>query len=125
MNINKCCILKGTIANEEITIIGGLENNKINIEVSPQKFENMIKKRFEVAYNSPDNLNWFHGYSSTGNIHGKPTMKCIVHIFCEHMLGRDPMTGNEFDYTNKETITSFKLPEIGWEHEVYDENVVY
>ena len=125
MDIKKCCILKGTIGDEDVTIIGGVENEKIVIEVSPQKFEYMIKKRFEFAYNSPNNLNWLHGYSPTGDVHGKPTIDCIVHIFCEHMLGRDPMTGNVFDYTNKETVTSFKLPEIGWEREVYDKNAVY
>ncbi len=125
MDIKKCCILKGTIGGGDVTIIGGVENEKIVIEVSPQKFEYMIKKRFEFAYNSPDNLNWLHGYSSTGDVHGKPTIDCIVHIFCEHMLGRNPISGREYEYPKKETVTSFKLPEIGWEREVYDKNAVY
>ena len=122
MDMDKCVILKGTVLNEDVTIIGGLENGEIKLEVVPKKFEYAFLKKFEMAYNSPEHLNYLHGYSPSGNVHKRPTLGCIAHIFCEHMLGRNPLTGEEIENSTEE-ILSLQFPEIL--KEPYDENAVY
>lgn len=124
MNIDECLLLKGNALNEDITIIGGIEDGKIKLEVIPKKLENFFLQRFEIAYNSPEHLNYLHGYSPTGNIHKQPTLECIKHIFCMHMFGRNPMTGEEMENTTEKWI-SLQEPEILKKSDDYDENTVF
>ena len=122
MDMDKCVILKGKVLNEDVTIIGGVENDEIKLKVIPEKFEDAFLKKFEIAYNSSERFNHLHGYSPTGNVHKIPTLGCIAHIFCEHMLGRNPWTGEEIENSTEEII-SLQFPEIL--NEPYDENAVY
>lgn len=123
MDMDKCVILKGMVLNENVTIIGGLEDGKIKLQVIPQKFEKFFLQRFEMAYNSPEHLNYLHGYSPSGNVHKQPTLDCVEHILCEHMLGRNPMTGEKIENSTEKAI-SLQLPEI-LEQTNDDENTVY
>ncbi|MDE6779889.1 MAG: hypothetical protein K2J40_00305 [Ruminococcus sp.] len=122
MDMDKCVILKGIALKENVTIIGGIENGKIELKVIPEKLEKFFLQRFEIAYNSPEHLNYLHGYSPSGNVHKIPTLGCIAHIFCEHMLGRNPMTGEEIENSTEEII-SLQYPEIL--RKKYDENTVF
>lgn len=122
MDMDKCVILKGIALNENITIIGGIENGKIKLKVIPEKLEKFFLQRFEIAYNSPEHLNYLHGYSPSGNVHKQPTLDCVEHILCEHMLGRNPMTGEKIENSTEKAI-SLQLPEIL--KEPYDENTVF
>lgn len=122
MNMDKCVILKGISLNENVTIIGGLEDGKIKLQVIPQKFEKFFLQRFEMAYNSPEHLNYLHGYSPSGNVHQRPTLGCIRHIFREHMLGRNPLTGEEIENSTEKAI-SLQVPEIL--KQKYDENTIF
>lgn len=124
MDMDKCVILKGMVLNENVTIIGGLENGEIKLEVIPQKFEYAFLKKFEMAYNSPEHLNYLHGYSPSGNIHKQPTLDCIEHIFREHMLSRNPMTGERLENSNEKWI-SLQVPEILKRDNNYDENTIF
>lgn len=122
MDMKQCVILKGKVLNEDVTIIGGVENEEIKLKVIPEKFEEVFLKKFEIAYNSPEHLNYLHGYSPSGNVHKRNTLGCIAHIFCEHMLGRNPMTGEEIENSTEE-ILSLQFPDIL--KTPYDENAVY
>lgn len=124
MNINECLILKGIAYNKEITIIGGLENGNIKLQVIPEEFEKSFLIRFKMAYDSPEHLNYLHGYCPTGNIHKQPTLECIRHIFCMHMFENNPMTGEEMENTTEKWI-SLQEPEILKKSDDYDENAVY
>ena len=112
MDMDKCVILKGMVLNENVTIIGGLEDGKIKLQVIPPKFEYAFLKKFEMAYNSPEHLNYLHGYSPSGNVHKQPTLDCVEHILCEHMEN------------STEKAISLQLPEI-LEQTNDDENTVY
>ena len=119
--MDKCVILKGITLKENVTIIGRIQNGGIKLKVIPEKFEKFFLQRFEIAYNSPEHLNYLHGYSPSGNVHKQPTLDCIEHIFCEHMLGRNPLTGEEIE-NSTEKVISLQIPEILKQE--YDKNTI-
>lgn len=124
MNMDECLVLKGKVSNDEVTIIGGLENGKVTLKVIPEKFENTFIMKFKMAYNSPEQFNALHGYSPSGNIHNQPTLDCIEHIFREHMFSRNPMTGERLENSTEKWI-SLQIPEILKRNNNYDENTIF